>query len=821
MHRIIPVASLHSDRLSLLLYTRSLSRNHRDRSLSKLHLRAFSQTQPLAMKYSLQICGTHSGDTSPSVLLRFDSARYLFNCGEGTQRLCNEHKIRLSKLRSIFMTRTKWECVGGLPGMILTLADAGLETFQLYGPRNLSHCLAATRTFIFRRNIAVDVVDITSSDFEYKDENLSMRVALLTPDKEEFQTPQITNITGLKRKSSDMSDHGDRDANFLKKVIQRMFPKKETSADESELQNSLKNQERGSPTNGYSWNQLPRTSDAGLVLCYICKGPDVAGKLDPVLAKSLGVVRGPDMGKLKAGETVFSADGTPITPDQCVGPNRLGPTFLIIDCPAPSYITSLTTNKEIMQAASASGDHTAKCVVHLCGDNVLADDRYIEFMNSFPATTQHIYISEKHNRQNIVFEATTTIQHKLNLLDQNLFPLPYAAPLLRDLQAIPGLPKSAIPSELLQSYQFEPKSFLDMSECRPEFTVVTESSTHKDYLADVEETVAAINAAESSQSTIKSDDYVVGASLLTKNPTDGVSITPLGTGSAIPGKYRNVSSTIIQTPQGTYLLDSGEGTYGQLFRRFGPIELSKVLNSLSLMLISHMHADHHLGVISVLLAWEKATRGLSKKLLLVAPRVMWTWLTEYSQIQDLALERIEFVPADSIKWLPNESQESHKEIDIGILSRAGLSKLTTVGVIHCPDAFAVVAETTAGFKFAFSGDCRPSMTFAKVGAGAHFLLHEATFDDEKLQEAVDRRHCTINEALQIGHAMNADHILLTHFSQRYPKMPNIEASPNGTVISEKTPIVGIAFDLMRITFKDFWKLPLMVPALKRLFPSEE
>ena len=74
-----------------------------------------------------------------------------------------------------------------------------------------------------------------------------------------------------------------------------------------------------------------------------------------------------------------------------------------------------------------------------------------------------------------------------------------------------------------------------------------------------------------------------------------LSVIPLGTGSSAPGKYRNVSSTLIELPSSNILLDCGEGTLGQLFRVFGP-RLEEVLMKIRLIFISHLHADHHLGM---------------------------------------------------------------------------------------------------------------------------------------------------------------------------------------------------------------------------------
>ena len=68
------------------------------------------------MKVFVQVLGADTGDSTPTLLVFFDSKRYLFNCGEGTQRFCTEHRVRLARVDNIFITRLSWENVGGLPG---------------------------------------------------------------------------------------------------------------------------------------------------------------------------------------------------------------------------------------------------------------------------------------------------------------------------------------------------------------------------------------------------------------------------------------------------------------------------------------------------------------------------------------------------------------------------------------------------------------------------------------------------------------------------------------------------------------------------------
>ena len=74
----------------------------------------------------------------------------LFNCGDGAQRLCMEHHVRLAKLKNVFLSEIRPHAVGGLPGMILTVSDSGKDRLDLYGPRGLQRYIHATRHFLFR-----------------------------------------------------------------------------------------------------------------------------------------------------------------------------------------------------------------------------------------------------------------------------------------------------------------------------------------------------------------------------------------------------------------------------------------------------------------------------------------------------------------------------------------------------------------------------------------------------------------------------------------------------------------------------------------------
>ena len=48
--------------------------------------------------------------------------------------------------------------------------------------------------------------------------------------------------------------------------------------------------------------------------------------------------------------------------------------------------------------------------------------------------------------------------------------------------------------------------------------------------------------------------------------------------------------------RGGMLLDCGEGTYGQLRRRYGAAGADSIVSRLRAVWISHIHADHHAGL---------------------------------------------------------------------------------------------------------------------------------------------------------------------------------------------------------------------------------
>jgi ribonuclease Z len=121
-----------------------------------------------------------------------------------------------------------------------------------------------------------------------------------------------------------------------------------------------------------------------------------------------------------------------------------------------------------------------------------------------------------------------------------------------------------------------------------------------------------------------------------------------------------------------------------------------------------------------------------------------------------------------------------------------------------------------GYKLVISGDTQPCQQLVDAGADATLLVHEATLEDEMAEDARDKRHSTTGQAIEVGLAMRAERILLTHFSQRYPKLPSAFAATND--VASRT---GLAFDLMVVRFRDLTWLPSLTPSFAWIFSEEE
>uniref|UniRef100_A0A4W6FJ99 Zinc phosphodiesterase ELAC protein 2 n=1 Tax=Lates calcarifer TaxID=8187 RepID=A0A4W6FJ99_LATCA len=519
-------------------------------------------------------------------------------------------------------------------------------------------------------------------------------------------------------------------------------------------------------------------------------------------AKELGLpvgtaAIGPLVKALKAGESI-TFEGREIRPEQVCTPTDPGPVFIIIECPSEEFVQPVCTNQHLRRYQTGGTEDPAVLVVHMTPESVLNTDQYKQWMERFPSTTEHLILNQQ------VFTVHNVRSHKiqtqLNMIHPEIFPQ-LRSYRTKEPQAALHVPN--VRAECLLKFQLRPVMEWQrdaIPSCSTE-EFVKEASEVPNFLEEVEKSrkICSTDAAELSG---KGDKYP--------------EVVFLGTGSALPMKIRNVSGTLVNiSSTQSLLLDCGEGTFGQLCRHYGD-DVDDALSKISTVFISHLHADHHTGLLNLLYQRERAMTTLGKEfspIYLIAPVQIMTWLNRYHDHCEEILSHINVVPNTFLTDDAEVPKQKTKSLIKALLKKNDLTKFQTCGVRHCKNAFACSFTHQSGWKLAFSGDTMPCDALCVfAGKDATLLIHEATLEDGMEEEAVEKRHSTTSQAIGIGMRMNAEFIMLNHFSQRYAKIPLFSED-----FSDK---VGISFDHMRIRFGDLKILPRLIPAVKTLFADD-
>uniref|UniRef100_A0A673YR29 Zinc phosphodiesterase ELAC protein 2 n=1 Tax=Salmo trutta TaxID=8032 RepID=A0A673YR29_SALTR len=689
-----------------------------------------------------QVVGAGSRDNGASLYVFSEFNRYLFNCGEGTQRLMQEHKLKAARLDNIFLTRMSWENVGGLSGMILTLKDTGVPEVVLSGPPQLEKYVNAIRVF--------------SGPLE------EIKLAVRPYTEKQYTDDTMT--------VSQIPIFGERE-------LWRPEDFEDTSTDS-------RKERATSPARA--------TRDPSLVVAFVCKLHPKKGNFLVAQAKNLGLpvgtaAIGPLIAALKDGKSV-TYEGREIHPEEVCTPTDPGPAFIVVECPSEEFVQPICIHQQYQRGGT---EDPAALVVHMSPESVLKTDEYKQWMERFPSTTEHLILNEQvctvHNVR------SHKIQTQLNLIHPEIFPdlfiwKPFAA-----------LHVPSVRAECLLKFQLRPKIEWQrdaIPSCDTE-EFVKEAAEAPNFLQEVEE----CRRFRATDAAVLSEKYP--------------EVVFLGTGSALPMKIRNVSGNLVNiSATQSVLLDCGEGTFGQLCRHYGD-SVDETLAKISTVFISHMHADHHTGLLSLLFQRERALATLGKAfspIYLIGPVQMMTWLNQYHDHCEEILSHVNIVPSKVLCEGAEVSKFKTKAFIQALLKKSDLAKFQTCPVRHCKNAFACSITHQSGWQLVFSGDTMPCDALVHMGKNATLLIHEATLEDGLEDEAVEKRHSTTSQAIGIGMKMNAEFIMLNHFSQRYAKIPLFSEDFNDRV--------GISFDHMRIRFGDFRILPRLIPPLKALFAEE-
>jgi ribonuclease Z len=258
-----------------------------------------------------------------------------------------------------------------------------------------------------------------------------------------------------------------------------------------------------------------------------------------------------------------------------------------------------------------------------------------------------------------------------------------------------------------------------------------------------------------------------------------------GTAGSVPSARRGLPALLVRRGGDRILIDCGEGTQRQLVRSVGLTDLTDVF-------LTHMHADHWLGLPGMLKSFElrdrerpltvhgpPGTTALLERLRPVYGRPRYG-LTIRDLEPDEPVRRgdLEITPftvrhrAAAFGYALVEDERPGR-FDAELAERLGVTPGPDFGRLQRGETIAgvrpehVIGEPRPGRRVVVTGDTAPTDAVVVAAHRADVLVHEATFAQEEADRAALTLHSTARQAAQVAADAEVRLLALTHISSRY------------------------------------------------------
>ncbi|MAG59021.1 MAG: ribonuclease Z [Planctomycetes bacterium] len=307
-----------------------------------------------------------------------------------------------------------------------------------------------------------------------------------------------------------------------------------------------------------------------------------------------------------------------------------------------------------------------------------------------------------------------------------------------------------------------------------------------------------------------------------------IEVVILGTSSAAPTVRRGLSGTVLIREGETVLFDCGEGT------QFRMLAAEVPRRKFHHIFITHLHGDHIFGLGGLISSLNLAQReyplhvwgprGVRRFIEFLVNFPRRTRLGFKIDIHEFA-PGYEGVICESKEWTVTSLPLDHTIPSMGyrfeeheLPGRFDGTKADELGVPFGPERGILqrgeaitlengrtvtpeelVGEARPGRIVSYCTDTAFTDTARKLAQNADLLIHEATYGDEFLEMAIDRKHSTIRQAATIAKDAEVRKFVATHFSTRYdgPLLRDLKTEGR-----EVFPDLILAKDLLRVEVHD-------------------